>query len=77
LGFAPPTTYTDGTPITDFAGYIMYYGPSPGNYDHSVDVGNVTTYSITLPEGTWYFAAKAYTSAGAQSNYSNEIEAML
>ena len=77
LGWNPPATYTDGTPITDLAGYILFYGPTPGDYEHSIDVGNVTTYSITLPAGTWYFSAKAYTLAGTNSSYSNEIQAML
>lgn len=73
LGWTPPTAYIDGTQITDLAGYILHYGQSPGNYDHSIDVGNVTSYSITLPAGTWYFSAKTYTAAGTESNYSNEI----
>ncbi len=73
LGFDPPSTYTDGTPITDFAGYILCYGPAQGTYTDCIDVGNVSTYTITLPMETWYFSAKAYTFAGTESGYSNEL----
>jgi len=73
LGFDPPSTYTDGSPITDFAGYILCYGPAQGTYTDCIDVGNVSTYTITLPMETWYFSAKAYTLAGTESGYSNEL----
>ena len=68
-----PSTYADGTPMTDFAGCILYYGPSPGFYNHSVDAGKASTYSVTLPLGTWYFSAKAYTAAGILSGFTDEI----
>lgn len=77
LGFDPPATYTDGFPITDFAGYVLYYGQAPGSYVQSIDVGNVPTYTIALPSGTWYFAAKAYTLAGTVSGFSDEIPVTL
>ena len=63
--------------MTDFVGYLLCYGPAPGTYTHIIDVGNVSTYTITLPLGTWYFSAKAYTLGGTESNFSTEIEAML
>jgi hypothetical protein len=74
LAWDPPTTDVNGNPITGSVGYILYYGPSPGNYDHSIDVGNVTTYSVTLPPGTWYFSTTAYITPGFESDYSNEIQ---
>ena len=74
LTWTPPTTNTNGTPLTDLAGYDVHYGTSSGNYTSTVSVGNVTSYSFTgLPSGTYYFAATAYDSAGNQSAYSNEI----
>jgi hypothetical protein len=74
LAWDPPTTDVNGNPITDLVGYVLYYGPSPGNYDHSIDAGNVTTYSVTLPPGIWYFSATAYITPGFESDYSNELQ---
>ncbi len=74
LAWDPPTTDVNGDPITNLAGYILYYGPSPGNYDHSIDVGNVTTHSVTLPPGVWYLSTRAYITQGFESDYSNELQ---
>ncbi len=69
-----PTINTNGTPLTDLAGYTLYYGNSSGNYTTTVNVGNVTTYTFTnLAAGTYYFAVTAYDTSGNQSAYSNEV----
>jgi hypothetical protein len=73
LSWAAPTTNTDGTPLTNLAGYKIYYGTSSGNYTLSQDIGNITSYTINnLPSGTYYFAVTSYDSSGMQSVYSNE-----
>ncbi len=61
--------------VSNLAGYKIYYGTASGNYQWTVDVGNVTTYSLgNLTIGsTYYAAATAYTNSGAQSTYSNEV----
>jgi len=75
LAWDPPTLNTDGTPVTNLAGYIVYYGTENGNYDNSIDVGNVTT--CTLPEltdGQTYFATiKAYSTFGTQSDNADQL----
>ncbi|HEX8947797.1 MAG TPA: fibronectin type III domain-containing protein [Dissulfurispiraceae bacterium] len=76
LSWDAPTTYTDGTALSDLAGYKIYIGASPGNYTKSVDVGNVTTCtidSLSLAPGTYYFAATAYDAEGKESVFSNEV----
>jgi hypothetical protein len=63
---------TDG----DLAGYRVYYGSTVGTYDQNVDVGNVTSYTLTgLTDcATWYVAVKAYDTEGLESvNFSNEV----
>ncbi len=60
----------------DLAGYRVYYGTSPGSYGPPVDVGNVTSHTLTgLADcTTWYVAVKAYDTTGNESvNFSNEV----
>jgi hypothetical protein len=55
-------------------GYRIYFGTQSGTYPQSLDVGNVTTYTVTgLSSGTrYYFAATAYDE-NTESNLSNEV----
>ena len=63
----------DASPDPDAVGYKIYLGITSHNYTASVDVGNATNATITLPShGTWYFAATCYDGAGNESDFSNE-----
>ncbi len=75
LSWDPPTTNADGSPLTDLAGYKIYYGTTSGNYTNNIDVGNVTTYKVVdLTEGlTYFFVVSAYDTLGNESDYSNEV----
>jgi PKD repeat protein len=66
----------DPVPDTDLAGYRVYYGTSPDTYDHSVDVGNVTVYTLggLTDCVTWYVAVKAEDTEGLESvDCSNQV----
>ena len=74
VSWTPPTTNTDGSTLTDLAGYNIYYGTSPNALTQEVQVSTigVTNYVISgLTSGTWYFAVTAYTSTGTESSLSN------
>ena len=74
LTWTPPTQNTDGSALSNLAGYRVVYGRSSGSLDQIVQISNasVSTYTVTgLSSGTWYFAVKAYNAAGAESNVSN------
>jgi hypothetical protein len=60
---------------SDLKGYKIYYGTVSGNYQWTIDAGNVTNYMVTgLNTGaTYYAAATAYNSSGLESNFSNEV----
>jgi hypothetical protein len=78
LAWVPPTTNTDGNPLTNLRGYRIYYGTASKTYDHSIDVGNVTTYTlIGLTQGsTYYITATAYNTFYKESYFSNEVSGM-
>ena len=74
LSWQAPTENNDGTPLTNLGGYRIAYGTSPSAFTKTVNLTNpgLTTYTITdLSSGTWYFAVKAYTTSGVESDLSN------
>jgi hypothetical protein len=72
---AQVTLVWDQNAESDLSGYKLHYGPSSGNYTASVDVGNLTSYTLTglARNSTYYIAATAYNTAGMESGYSNEV----
>lgn len=65
----------DANPEPDIQGYKVFYGTASRNYTTNIDVGNVTSYTVTgLPSGqTYYFAIKAMDTTGNLSVFSNEV----
>jgi hypothetical protein len=59
----------------DVAGYRVYYGTSSGDYSHYLDAGKTTTCTVSdLQDGmSYYFAATAYDTAFAESEFSSEV----
>jgi hypothetical protein len=74
LTWTPPTQNTDGSQLTDLAGYRVYWGTTQGNYPNSVTLSNagLSTYVVDqLTPATWYFVVTALNSQGAESQFSN------
>jgi Fibronectin type III domain len=70
LSWVAPTDNTNGTPLTDLAGYHIHYGTTPDNLTKSIDLtGTGTTeYEVSgLTAGTYYFSISAYTAMGTES----------
>ncbi len=77
LEWMPPQSNTDGSSATDLAGYVIYWGTEPGDYDQQLRIDNVglTAYVVdSLRPATYYFTATAFNAAGIESDYSNEVE---
>jgi hypothetical protein len=76
----PPTENSDGSVLTNLAGYTVYYGTSPDSLTQSVKVSNpgLSAYTVTnLPSGTWYFAVTSYSSAGVESTRTGTISTTI
>jgi PKD repeat protein len=62
----------------DLEGYKVHYGISSKTYTKTIDVGNVTSYSLSiLDSGTYYFALTAYDFSGNESGFSSEIPVVV
>jgi hypothetical protein len=74
LSWNPPTQNTDGSALTNLAGYRVYWGTSQNNLSNSVTLSNpgLSSYVVDqLTPATWHFALTAVNSAGVESAYSN------
>jgi hypothetical protein len=80
LSWTPPTQNTNGTTLTNLAGYRIYYGTSPSTLTRTVTLNNagLTRYVISdLSAATWYFSIRAYTSTGVESTNSNTVSKVV
>ena len=74
VSWTPPTRNTNGSQLTNLAGYRIFYGTSANALNRSVQIANpgLATYVVSnLSPATWYFAVRAYNTAGAESALSN------
>ncbi|PIR13330.1 hypothetical protein COV49_02595 [Candidatus Falkowbacteria bacterium CG11_big_fil_rev_8_21_14_0_20_39_10] len=61
----------------ELAGYKIYYGLQSGQYSGSLQVGDVTSYTVNnlTNNQPYYFSITARFKSGAESPYSNEVTA--
>lgn len=72
--WTPPLANTNGSTITNLAGYVISYGTSSTALSKTVKLTNagLTSYMISgLSAGTYYFAVSAFNSTGQTSTLSN------
>lgn len=80
LSWNAPTQNTNGTRLTELAGYTIYYGTSPRALTRTVQVEGpgATTYVLSnLGAATYYFAVAAYTWVGTESVRSEVASATI
>jgi hypothetical protein len=72
---ASVTLAWDPSPSSGIAGYRLHYGTSSGTHPNIINVGNVTTATVSrLTAGQkYYFVATAYNAVGLESPPSNEV----
>ncbi len=79
LSWVAPAAREDNSPLSlsEIAGYRIYYGVAPGQYDNSVDTGDGSTEGYTLtglaPGKTYYLVVTSYDTSGRESAYSSEV----
>ncbi len=83
LSWKPPSTRVNGSPLTDLAGFRIYYGKSPDDFNSPE---KLVSFQVTKEEackpacrytvkdlaaGRYYFAVTAYDKDGNESPFSN------
>jgi hypothetical protein len=64
---------TDDSPLTNLAGYHVYYGTSAQSLSSEITVASpgISSYVVeNLAPGTWYFAVAGYNSDGLEGDRS-------
>ena len=70
LDWTIPTLNTDGSALTDLAGFRVYYGSSSSALNNQVSIASPATTQASIEQltaGTWYFAISDYNSTGVES----------
>jgi len=76
LSWTAPTLNTNGTTLTDLAGYTIYYGSSANSLTETVQVADPSATSHVvgnLVSGTYYFSIAAYGTNGLQSSEASPV----
>ncbi len=74
LTWTAPTLNTDGSPLTDLDGYVVYYGTAPDAMNTPAPINNpgLTSFVVdNLPAATYYFTITSVNSLGVESSLSN------
>ena len=80
LSWSAPTENTNGSALTNLAGYIIYYGTSASAMTQTIDINTVgmLTYVVgDLSAGNWYFQIVAVNAAGVESSPSATVNASI
>lgn len=77
LSWSAPHTNADGSPLSDLAGFRVYYGTAHGKYSKSITVNSPSALRYTienLPAGnTYYMTVTAFDTSGNESAASTEV----
>lgn len=80
IAWTPPTENTNGSALTNLAGYHLYYGTTQSNLSKVVEITNpgLASYVLSdLSSGTWYFALTSINTAGVESARSTVISTVV
>lgn len=80
LSWQAPTMNTDGTPLTNLAGYRVHYGTAPGQYTETVQLPSPALTNVLIEDlapATWYFAVKAYNDSAVESDFSASVNKLV
>jgi len=76
LSWTPPTQNSDGTTLTNLAGYRIYYGTNASSLTQTITINSagISSYVVSdLSPATYYFAISAFNSSGTEGARSSTV----
>jgi hypothetical protein len=73
LRWSKPKQNTDGSPLTNLAGYVIRYGKSAAALNSQISIGSPDSTDVeisNLAAGNWYFEVAAINTANVESQFS-------
>lgn len=73
LSWSKPTQNTDGSALTNLAGYLVRYGTSAAALSSQIAIGSANSTDVeisNLAAGDWYFEVAAINTSNVQSQFS-------
>jgi hypothetical protein len=80
LSWTAPTENTNGTALTNLAGFDIHYGNSAGAMTRKISINSVGNLSYVIDDlnaGTWYFEVYAINAFGVQSGPSSTVSTTI
>lgn len=80
ISWTAPTQNTDGSALTNLAGFVLSYGSTPAAADYRISITNAATRSYTvtgLTPSAWYFTVQSVRADNITSLPSNAVSATV
>jgi hypothetical protein len=80
LSWSRPSENTNGTPLTDLAGYVVRYGTSAAALSAQIQVGSPETTGLeinNLSPGKWFFEVAAINTARMESVFTSPVSTAI
>jgi hypothetical protein len=80
ISWSAPIDNTNGSALTNLAGYNIYYGTNSTSLSEKISLNTVGLLSYVISElssGTWYFAVTSVNSAGVESSPSATVSTTI
>jgi hypothetical protein len=80
ISWTAPTQNTDGSALTDLAGYEIRFGQTASDLDSILTINGVGSQDRVienLTKGTWYFSVAARNSQGLVSAHSDPVSKVI
>lgn len=77
LSWTAPTRNTDGSALTNLAGFRVHYGRSPTELVRTLEIDSPVPVSAVIADlaaGAWYFCLRAVATGGTTSACSNIVQ---
>ncbi len=77
LSWAVPADNTNGTPLTNLAGYVVRYGTNSANLNSHLSVSTNEVQIENLSAGVWYFQVATVNSLNVESEFSQAVSKQI